>query len=301
MGEQRAPVQTLQLCNDGSGDAQYSIDTSALKQMAADSSGVQVMRCLNPTGTVPANGSKRIEWVFAPLEVREYVAAVSIAVRNGPATLVAVHGAGYDPLSEAAPESDDVALPPTQPLLSDAAPVAAADVVVWQCVHTRRSDSRCFCGIRAPDVLFEFSVTKPVAEVRFLRRCLQVYSRARVLFVSCVCACVVVSFLPASGLLPAHSSVVTDVLVYGHTPRVIDDDIVCRVRRVDGIALSRSLTWSLRPHRRLYVPTSHKPQPSEPPRASQALALRPPPQRQWREREQQPQARQRPQQGHGVD
>ncbi len=98
IGEASPPLHTFLLRNGGFSDVSFSLDLAAVKQLAQDSWGFEVIRLRSEaSGTVPDQGVLPLNWLFAPLEAREYTAVVPVRLSDGSAELVTLQGRGFHP------------------------------------------------------------------------------------------------------------------------------------------------------------------------------------------------------------
>lgn len=75
-------VQCLPLYNHAVESLSYTVDLTAIKECQAANHGVEIFRCLNPTGRVYGDSVTQLRWQFRPLEAKEYTVAVPITIAD---------------------------------------------------------------------------------------------------------------------------------------------------------------------------------------------------------------------------
>lgn len=78
-----APIQAVQLRNPGGAELAYTVDVEPLRALVAESYDFDVLACLNPEGHIPPGGAVDLEWRFCPLQAREYAVPLSVSFRGG--------------------------------------------------------------------------------------------------------------------------------------------------------------------------------------------------------------------------
>ncbi|CAF4004346.1 unnamed protein product [Rotaria magnacalcarata] len=96
LGAQGAPVQQYELWNGGTVPIHFQVDMSQLEQISSSNYGFWVLDCLTPEGTIVPNKSFVTQWVFNPLEAREYVFNIKIDLENCDPALITFTGHGFD-------------------------------------------------------------------------------------------------------------------------------------------------------------------------------------------------------------
>ncbi|CAM2698531.1 unnamed protein product, partial [Rotaria socialis] len=96
LGAQGAPVQQYELWNGGTVPIHFQVDMSQLEQISSSNYGFWVLDCLTPEGTIVPNKSFVTQWVFNPLEAREYVFNIKIDLENCDPALITFIGHGFD-------------------------------------------------------------------------------------------------------------------------------------------------------------------------------------------------------------
>ncbi|KAI8834503.1 hypothetical protein BC829DRAFT_448428 [Chytridium lagenaria] len=112
IGSPQPPIQTYKLYNRGSVGLDYQIDVNPLKNLKKKEHAFEIMTCLNPCGSVPAGGDVSIDWIFRPLEAKEYKVDVPIIVTDGKTHIVTFSGEGFH---HEETENDPRRLPDTIP------------------------------------------------------------------------------------------------------------------------------------------------------------------------------------------
>ncbi|KAI9333355.1 hypothetical protein DFJ73DRAFT_963215 [Zopfochytrium polystomum] len=108
------PIQSFRLDNRGCVNLEYTIDTTPLRALQASEHSFEVFQCLNESGSIPPGGFEFVEWIFRPLEAKEYEVDVPIRVDDGQVHIISFSGKGYQVEDEAGP-LDPHSLPDTIP------------------------------------------------------------------------------------------------------------------------------------------------------------------------------------------
>ncbi|KAI9203276.1 uncharacterized protein BJ171DRAFT_600142 [Polychytrium aggregatum] len=106
IGTMDPPAQTYELINRGTIPLNYSIDLSALDWLRAEGCDFPIFECRQSGGTISPNGIEQIEWIFRPLEVREYEVDVPITVADGKTTMITFRGFGEQHLQRGTADTD---------------------------------------------------------------------------------------------------------------------------------------------------------------------------------------------------
>ncbi|CAF1104404.1 unnamed protein product [Rotaria sordida] len=96
LGAQGAPVQQYELWNGGTVPIHFQVDMSQLEQISLSNYGFWVLDCLTPEGIIVPNKSFVTQWVFNPLEAREYVFNIKIDLENCEPAFITFIGSGFD-------------------------------------------------------------------------------------------------------------------------------------------------------------------------------------------------------------
>ncbi|CAF1519688.1 unnamed protein product, partial [Adineta steineri] len=96
LGAQGVPVQQYELYNGGTVPIHFQVDMSQLEQISLLNYGFWVLDCLTPEGIIAPNKSFLTQWVFNPLEAREYVFDIKIDLENDEPALITFIGQGFD-------------------------------------------------------------------------------------------------------------------------------------------------------------------------------------------------------------
>lgn len=96
LGAQGAPIQQYELWNGGTVPIHFQVDMSQLEQISISNYGFWVLDCLTPEGTLAPNKSFVTQWVFNPLEAREYIFDIKIDLEHCEPALIRFIGHGFD-------------------------------------------------------------------------------------------------------------------------------------------------------------------------------------------------------------
>jgi hypothetical protein len=128
LGELDSPVQSFLLHNNWSQAVRIELDTSPLHRLAAQSWGFEVLRCVGDTeaGEVPPGGAHCLQFVFVPLEAKQYTAELPVRlVDTDTVDFLTVVATGVEPA--AAPRQGLLpAMPSAVTLVAPAAAAAGA-------------------------------------------------------------------------------------------------------------------------------------------------------------------------------
>lgn len=105
IGVMAPPVQSVELYNPSSVDVRYAVDQGPLAELQSRNYDFEILRCLNPSGVVPANSQTTLQFVFRPLEAAKYSVELDVAYgmaadESGAATgleTITVWGVGFAP------------------------------------------------------------------------------------------------------------------------------------------------------------------------------------------------------------
>jgi hypothetical protein len=101
IGSTAPPVQSYTIYNDTETEMNYELDLTGVKKLAQENYSFPVFECLNPRGKIPPNGeSVNIDWIFLPIEVKEYNVKVPIKINGVEGSAVTFHAKGYHPEDE---------------------------------------------------------------------------------------------------------------------------------------------------------------------------------------------------------
>eukprot|EP00937_MAST-01D_sp_MAST-1D-sp2_P000336 g336.t1 len=229
-----APTQTILLQNHGGAELQYSVDMEPLRRLVAENYDFDVLTCANPEGRIGPHSAIDLSWRFCPLQAKEYVLPLHVSFRGGysageyegkaEATLTArgfhphrKEAAGADAEADAASSGLLMPVqlePPRQQQLTPAAQLLGLSLdrvrvgvlpqggVSYQLVVVRNlSDTAT--------VMFEWDASHPLVESGLVR------------------------LHPQRGeLAPAAQTACKLTITAVGQPRVIDDDLCCRVEEV---------------------------------------------------------------------
>jgi hypothetical protein len=88
------PIQQYFLRNCGSTNIEYIIDTSPLEKLKKDNYNFEILKCLNSTGIIYPGETQYTEWIFKPLEAKEYSVDIPIHIKDGQTKIVTFTGKG---------------------------------------------------------------------------------------------------------------------------------------------------------------------------------------------------------------
>ena len=74
----------------------FQVDMTQLERISLSNYGFWVLDCLTPEGTILPNKSFVTQWVFNPLEAREYIFDIKIDLENCEPALITFMGYGFD-------------------------------------------------------------------------------------------------------------------------------------------------------------------------------------------------------------
>ncbi|XP_071792552.1 cilia- and flagella-associated protein 65-like [Asterias amurensis] len=90
------PKQVYELYNGGAVPVMYQLDLTALEYILQENYNHKIFECLNPSGEIAAGRTANVEWVFSPLEAKQYKVDVPIHIIGGDTALITFSGVGYD-------------------------------------------------------------------------------------------------------------------------------------------------------------------------------------------------------------
>ncbi|ORX76894.1 hypothetical protein BCR32DRAFT_295949 [Anaeromyces robustus] len=88
------PIQHYLLRNCGSTNIEYIIDTTPLEQLKKDNYNFEILKCLNSSGVISPGESQSTEWIFKPLEAKEYSVDIPIHIKDGQTKIITFTGKG---------------------------------------------------------------------------------------------------------------------------------------------------------------------------------------------------------------
>ena len=128
IGDTEPPLQAVELRNGGPAPLRYRLDPAPFAALKAESYDFAVLSCTNPEGTIPPYGTVLLNFLFQPLEAREYSASIPVAVEGSDGAELVLRGRGFHPL-EAGTEQPSAAEAADA---SDFAPVAPRPTLALQ-------------------------------------------------------------------------------------------------------------------------------------------------------------------------
>ncbi|KAJ3105560.1 hypothetical protein HDU97_007902 [Phlyctochytrium planicorne] len=118
IGSLDPPLQTYKLYNRGSLPLEYHIENSPLRQLRDIEHSFDVFSCLNPSGCIQPGGTVTVDWIFRPLEAKEYKVDIPISINGGKTHIVTFYGEGLPSLdTESDPDLLKDSIPTIQKLL----------------------------------------------------------------------------------------------------------------------------------------------------------------------------------------
>lgn len=97
IGDKNAPIQYYNLRNLSRGTLYYDVDTQPLAKLRSENYEYEVLKLINPEGSIPELGTKLLSFVFQPLEAKLYQVTLPIEIEGGQTYHVTFKGIGVDP------------------------------------------------------------------------------------------------------------------------------------------------------------------------------------------------------------
>ncbi|ORX51756.1 hypothetical protein BCR36DRAFT_287578 [Piromyces finnis] len=88
------PIQHYFLRNCGSTSIEYMIDTSPLEKLKKENYNFEILKCINSTGIINPGETQYTEWIFKPLEAKEYSVDIPIHIKDGQTKVITFTGKG---------------------------------------------------------------------------------------------------------------------------------------------------------------------------------------------------------------
>jgi len=101
------PIQQYFLRNCGSTNIEYMIDTSPLEKLKKENYNFDILKCNNSSGIIYPGETQYTEWIFKPLEAKEYSVDIPIHIKDGQTKIITFTGRG---IRYTMPYSDDTDL-----------------------------------------------------------------------------------------------------------------------------------------------------------------------------------------------
>ncbi|KAJ3035518.1 hypothetical protein HDV00_003672 [Rhizophlyctis rosea] len=105
IGTEEAPVQTYRLMNCGSVSLQYYVDLTPLERIKQENKDVEIFQCRTSSGVIGPGETQYLEWVFRPLEQKDYEVDVPISVVDGKTRMVTFRGSGVQESVDVSPDA----------------------------------------------------------------------------------------------------------------------------------------------------------------------------------------------------
>ncbi|KAJ3049787.1 hypothetical protein HK097_009215 [Rhizophlyctis rosea] len=105
IGTDEASVQTYRLMNCGSVSLQYYVDLAPLERIRSENKDVEIFQCRTSSGVIGPGETQYLEWVFRPLEAKDYEVDVPISVVDGKTRMVTFRGSGVNQVNDPMPDS----------------------------------------------------------------------------------------------------------------------------------------------------------------------------------------------------
>ncbi|KAJ3320632.1 hypothetical protein HDV06_005150 [Boothiomyces sp. JEL0866] len=159
IGTSSPPVQYYRLMNRGSSDLEYTIDPSAIQRLNEENNQFEILKCNKTGGIIPAGEMDYLQFVFNPLEVKDYELDLPITVDNGKTRMISFRGSG---IQQNLPNKDGPLLNPKDikeliPIMSSLPPLLSPLAVI----SLERID---FCHVPIKSVLRQVLVVTNVTE-----------------------------------------------------------------------------------------------------------------------------------------
>ncbi|KAI8923507.1 hypothetical protein BC831DRAFT_417141 [Entophlyctis helioformis] len=215
IGVHNPPVQTYRLMNRGSVSLEYYIDTSSLERLKQENHNFDILSCLRSSGTIPPGGMDYIEWIFHPLEEKQYEVDIPISVVSGRTRIVTIKGQGLQSLDSHPGVRHE--LPRTMPLTIPASDnIDASDQISALSLETI-SFGNVPLGAVVRQVVVITNTSKSV-DASFKWTVPSFWPAGTI------------KVLPSQGRLsPGQSRICKVIFTPKDTPRIFDFDLVCEV------------------------------------------------------------------------
>lgn len=105
LGERRPPLRGMTLRNGGPSEIRYQLDTEPLTRLSETNHGFEVLTVRNPDGCIPVGESVQLEWLFTPIEEREYEVELPLLVWGAETTYITLRGRGIRAENLSLPET----------------------------------------------------------------------------------------------------------------------------------------------------------------------------------------------------
>jgi hypothetical protein len=94
IGSLSPPIQLYHLMNRGMETVRYIIDTSLIDKLNNENENFEILKCLKKCGSIEPGTMDYLEFIFQPLEARNYEVDITITVENGKTKLITLKGTG---------------------------------------------------------------------------------------------------------------------------------------------------------------------------------------------------------------
>ncbi|GAX84981.1 hypothetical protein CEUSTIGMA_g12402.t1, partial [Chlamydomonas eustigma] len=106
IGETMPPLYTYLLRNGSPGDVGFTLDLSAVKRLTKENWGFEIIKLRSEaSGTVPELRSAPLNWLFTPLEAKQYSVDVPVLLEDNSVEVFTLQGRGFHPNSPQIPPS----------------------------------------------------------------------------------------------------------------------------------------------------------------------------------------------------
>ncbi|KAI8822927.1 uncharacterized protein EV422DRAFT_585444 [Fimicolochytrium jonesii] len=90
------PVQKYHIVNRGLVSVEYTLDLTPLEQIKRENHNVDIFECRRTSGYIAPGESESFDWVFRPIEAKEYEVDIPITVTDGQTQIITFRGRGVD-------------------------------------------------------------------------------------------------------------------------------------------------------------------------------------------------------------
>jgi hypothetical protein len=239
-----SPVQSVALYNPTQHDIAYQLDGSALADYAAANYNYPIFSCLNPRGIVRANSKAQLHWTFRPIQAEKvYRLNIDLTTinkqRENEAMLnhLLISARGYLPQHYSTAISTANQRIPRMSLIRRVGELARFSVE-WLDLSVRPLNSCQFA------IVHLMNHNSFPLSFQFHSKTNQQMNKQGNTFTHCIsssaAAHCAVQFLPSSGLVVPHQTLVIRVKVNtGAVPALFDEEFSCKLSLLDEISTGR--------------------------------------------------------------